>query len=195
MNYTDLKIIWDQQTDQPLFTVDHDSILASVMDRCNVIDSGIKWFDRYIIPVSLFAGIPLILQFFIDSEPSWPSLCVGILFVMKAIFTWTLLRTRKKQERTYEEAVIPCIDKALLQNKHVATLLKRHLAFFHLPAALIGLIGILFYPTGQTPWIWIFFVVIIAYSIWDTPRYLRIKLAKERQALQAIRSRLLETKH
>ena len=72
-------------------------------------------------------------------------------------------------------------------------MLQRWLVFFHIPAALLALFGLLFFPDGMTPWIWALFIGIVFYSIWDTPRYLRGVVSKEREELDAIRSCLLET--
>lgn len=193
MNYENLKVIWDTQSDQPLFTVEREAVLASVQGKCASIEKGVRLTERILIPCALFAGIPLVLQLFIDSEPSWISFGVGLLFVVKAIFTWILLKKRQQRERSYGEAIVPSIEKAMLQNKHLAIMLKRWLIFFHLPAAVLALIGLIYFPTDDSSWMWILFVAVVAYSLYDTPRYLRNTYTKEQKNLEAIRSRLLET--
>ena len=192
MKYQDLQLIWDQQAKHRIFTIDHDIVVTSVEEKCLSIEKGINWTEKALIIGSFIAGIPLTLEPFISRDMNWASFTVGIIFVIKGLFTWTLFRKRKQQERAYEQAVIPSIEKALFQNSHTATILKRWLVFFHIPAAIIAVIGLLFFPDGMTPWMWILFIGIVVYSIWDTPRYIRTKCQKEEKELSAIRSQLLE---
>lgn len=192
MDYNDLKLIWDEQAERPLFTIDHEALLSSVEEKCNAIDKSLKWNERIIIPACLFSGSALSLQLFISREPSWISFGVGIIMLLEALYTWILLRTRKQGERAYEEAVVPSLEKAIFQSEHLATLLKNWLIFFHIPAGILGIAALLFFPEGRTAWMWGVFVLMVAYSIWDTPRYLRHTYRAEQKNLHAIRTRLLE---
>ncbi len=192
MNYQDLKVIWDQQTEAPLFTIDQDALMASVNEKCAAIEKSLKWNEAILIPGALFCGIALSLQALVTRDPSWISFLVGIIMLIKGVYTWVLCRQRADQERAYEKAVVASIEKAIFQNRHMATLLRRWLFFFHIPAALFAVIGLVFFPAGMTPWMWILFVAIAIYSTWRTPRDLREIYGKEQHELEAIRTRLLE---
>ena len=70
--------------------------------------------------------------------------------------------------------------------------MDQNLSVIYWAIAIIGLIGLLFFPIGLTSWMWVLFILVVSYSIWSTPRYLRDHYAREQKELKTIRERLLE---
>ncbi|MEM9367084.1 MAG: hypothetical protein AAGD07_13905 [Planctomycetota bacterium] len=142
MDIEDLKVVWDQQNDQPLYVVDPDALHASVEKRTARIDEAVGVYEFVMIGVLLFVGgMSAGKRLVTSSVLDWLDWVTIVLTVLVAVASAGMLfrqrQRRLHQERDFESTMIGDVDRAIFQLDLQASRLKSFHYWFALPMALV----------------------------------------------------------
>ena len=203
MNFEDLKVIWDQQNEQPLYVIDQHALHASVQKRTAEIDKSVEVFEYVMMGVLLFvAAMAAGKRLLTSSDLDWLDwVTVGLTIIVAVVAVASLARARRqrlRQELAFESTIVGNVDKAIFQLDYQFAKFKTFHHWFALPMALI-LILRLTKTEFQFSDLWGKEVILVALmyvlsmlvcygSIWFEKRCLSLP---ERKSLIAIREKLV----
>lgn len=203
MKIEDLRVIWDQQNEQPLYVLDQDALHASVRTRTTGIDQSVGIFERVMMGVLLFvAAMAAGKRLLTSNDLDWLDwTTVGLTIIVAIVASVSLAGARRKrltQEIAFESTIVGDVDKAIFQLDYLFARFKTFHHWFALPMALIlilrltktefQLADLWSATTIQVAMMYALSMLICYGSIWFEKRCLSLP---EKKSLIAIREKLV----
>lgn len=142
MDLDDLRVIWDKQTDQPLYVLDQQALHDNVRKRVAKINKSVDVFEFVMMGVLVFVGFMAISKRFLTSETldliDWWVMVTIVVVVVIAVFWIAKTRVRRfRLEGDFPATIAGDLDKAIFQLNYQGSRLKLFHFWFALPMALI----------------------------------------------------------
>ena len=207
MKIEDLRVIWDQQNEQPLYVLDQDALNASIRKRTTGIDQSVGIFEYVMMGVLFFvAAMAAGKRLLTSKELDWLDWTTVVLTIMVAVVAIVSLararRRRLTQEVDFESSIVGDVDKAISQLDYLFARFKTFHHWFALPMALILVLRLTktefrFSDLAGTTTIQVIAMyalsMLICYSsIWFEKKCLSLP---EKKSLLAIREKLVGDPH
>ncbi len=169
MDFEEMKVIWDSQTEQPLYVLDQEALHNAVRRKGRCIEKSVKGFEGVMIGILLVVAVVLVGKRVL-SEPAWTTpMVIGaaltLLVAIVAAINLALTRARRlKGEQVYDQSLLGDLDRAISRVDYQVARLRNSHSWFLVPlAAMTGLnfmargvsLAELF---GSRVWIWPLFL-------------------------------------
>ena len=189
MNLDELKVIWDSQNEEPLYTLDRDAVHKGVKNEGKAIQFCLNMFE-YISLLILF-----VLGIVVGSEPlfeghAFHQYIDAAIYLAIGTFLALELRRRKRDEKQFDDSMIGDLDRAIFQLE-VQNRRYRMFPWIVLgPMVLLTIVKLPMYYDSKPLWLAPTALLCLFGTIGILRHELKVKLEPKVKALNEVRDKL-----
>ncbi|MEZ6095076.1 MAG: hypothetical protein R3C03_12745 [Pirellulaceae bacterium] len=147
MNLDEMKVIWDQQKNEPLFAINRDELHATVSRKASCIDRVVSIFEWAMIAALLMVAVSAVSKRIWNTESlefmDWIVIFATLAVAVVPISALLLSRySRRRRESAFQSNIIGNIDKSISQLRYQLNKFKSFHWWFALPMAIILLLNL-----------------------------------------------------
>lgn len=160
MEFKDLQVIWNEQSNEPQFVVDSD-LLYSRLEQDDIKTQRFQAFEEW-----CYAAMTAVVGVLTISEPilehkEYHQLPLGAVFLfLSAYFLWKK-RQRRKEAPDYDESFLGMIDGSIAHLESYSRWTKWANILFWVCTIISSLVTLFLYYDSKPIWIWIGLVVML----------------------------------
>lgn len=186
MEFEEMKMIWDQQNQQPLYAYDQEALHKRIRSKLKGSQARVNVTEFALVAICLGTAATLLAigsgQFF----------SYMTMLALVAIAGYTLRRhhLRQKRERQFDRSMLGDLDLAIAQARHLAQQADTFLWWFLLPVAIPSLVNMIANAEQKAPWQWLFVVGCFILSYFVVRLGLRRQHLPRQRELEKLRATL-----
>lgn len=192
MEFEDMKKIWDEQNNEPLYAINEEALHRSIKAKKEKAARLTNINDIGLIAIGIITAIIYSLLSIVNKTPTiYDYLTVAAMLVI-AGYIWFRRVRRKRQGQTYARTMLGDLDHAIANVTYEANRSKNMVWWYILPLAILVMLNLMLGQRDVSIWTWV--VVAAAFVLsallvrWDYNRCQKPRLQK----LVALRKKLTE---
>ena len=188
MEFEEMKRIWDQQDDEPLYAINEEELHRSIKSTKKRAIRLTNINDWGLLVIGIVTAIVYSILSIIDNTPSvYDFLIVGTLLLITG-YVWFSRIRRKKQEQIFARTMLGDLNHAIANVKYEANRSKNMVWWFIVPLAILVFLNLSQGDVSLWKWIGIAaaFVLSGLLTRWEYIHRFKPKLRK----LEALRKKL-----
>jgi len=192
MEFDEMKIIWDSQKNEPMYAIDHPTLLKRVRNKADCIAREVNIEEWSIVAVALLVSGVFAYGAYANEGKQYAFISAAV-FAGVAVYQLATRARRRRNEVNYDESVLGNIDRALARMDYLIRRSRTFIWWFLAPALFVLVLGQWF--RGGDDWIEtavaVFLCLPLSYAVarWG----LRKRLLPRRKQLQRMRALLTES--
>jgi len=189
MEFEEMQVIWDSQTEQPMYAIDADAMHRTVKRKARKVARSINLNEIGMMVICVLVAIDLSL------DPLLEQIDYHQLFgsaVMLCVAGWMLMKrlARLKMSSQFDSTMTGDLDRAIAESKAQLLLARTFHLWFMLPAASIMLVSIIAESENRDLGIILGLSLSMALSITVVHLGIRCRQVPEQRDLQTLRDTL-----
>lgn len=185
MMFEDLQVAWKTLDDEPVFTINHDAMRTLVGQKTRRINRYVDRFEWAMISVALMTSLILPIDAWREGG-GWHEYVVAAVCAAFGIAAIVSRARRQRFEVRFDNSLKGILEESVAQiDRHLGSLARWYWGF-HLPIAIIAVVGLSTQSNTSSLLIWTGVAVVTAMSYWGIKQD-----AKQKRAEKAELSQLL----
>lgn len=188
MEFKEIKKIWDDQNQQPLYAINEAALHNRIREKQRGAEHISNFTELFIIIVNIAAPVIILISTFIkNSENIYIYVLVGLMIVT-AGFVFAGRLQRKRRENAFDQSMLGDLDHAIA-NAAFQVMLSQIMRWSILP---VGTLTVLALWQNQIQ-IWILFLILLFFGFtWLAGRWEHQMYVRKKRELKVLRTRLTE---
>ncbi|MEM9645033.1 MAG: hypothetical protein AAF989_08560 [Planctomycetota bacterium] len=189
MNFDDLQVIWDSQSERTMYQFDEQALLSAVERRSRSIASMVSCFEIMMALNLIALGIMLLAEPVLEQKEFY-QLPQAAMALGAAIYIWRSRQTRIRTEAQFDESLLGKLDRSIYQLGYKIGLSKGFPWWFTMPMLIGVTVTLPFVYDSKPIWLWpiVFGGLMGCYIPID--REIRNKLSPVKTELESLRDKL-----
>lgn len=189
MEFEDMKLIWDSQTNEPLYAINQEALYRQIQGKEKSIAHWLDSVDVMMIAINLLVGLVLIVDNWLEKGQSYEYMLPAIYL---CFFVYAIYRrfARKQEVVGFDETVLGKLEKAIWQADYLIKQSHSMVFWYLLPTLLV--VDITMFLNGK-PWAALILTAVLLPLTFFAGRWevRKFYLPKKRE-LEALRKTLLQ---
>ncbi|MDA7915935.1 hypothetical protein N9B94_01720 [Verrucomicrobia bacterium] len=153
MKFDELKVIWDSQTNEPLYAIDHDAMHQSIRREGKDIQKVLTIFEAMSMLILFTLGIVIGSEPFFEGH-DYHQYIDATVYIAIGSYLAMEFRRRRREGAAFDDSLLGDLDRAIF---HVNTQIRRFsiFPFFVVgPMAILCLAKLPMYYASKPMWLW-----------------------------------------
>lgn len=190
MEFDEMKVIWDSQSNQKLYAINEDALFDQIKRKGRSVARMLNFFDLMMFGMNFAVGILLVVNARGDNEPIY-HYAPPVLYFAFSLFSFFRRRVRKQEEVRFDQTVVGELEKAIWQIDYLIAQGRSMILWYVSPLALVFSATMLL--DGKLMWALIFPIFLIVFSYFGGQWELRKWHLPKKRSLESLREMMLAT--
>jgi hypothetical protein len=191
MEFEEMQVIWDSQTEQPMYALDVDAMHRKIKRKARKIERSINLNEIGLMVICIFTALELLREPVLEQTDyhhifgSAVMLCVAVWMLVKRL-------ARLKMHTQFDSTLTGDLDRAIAESKAHLLLARTFHLWFLLPAASIMLVSFIAKSENRNPVVVLGLSLSMVLAIGVVHLGIRCVHNPEQRDLQALRDTLTQ---
>lgn len=149
MEFEEMKVIWDSQSQEKLYVIDEEALFGQIRRKSRSVNHLVGMVEWVMIAINLLVGIVLVVDTWRGAGPAYEYAFPALYFIYFAIAVYAQ-QTRKRAEVGFASTLLGELEKALWQVNQLIRQARRMILWYLLPIVAVG--SVVVWLNGKPLW-------------------------------------------
>jgi RsiW-degrading membrane proteinase PrsW (M82 family) len=188
MEFEDLKKIWDQQNNEPMYAINQEALHKRIKSSKKKASFASNMNEIGLVLIAVVTSTFLFIKN--SNSTNIFTFLPGIVLLLTAVYVWYKRSSRKKQEEQFDRTMMGDLDHAISNVEFEIKRARTFIWWYLIPIAIPVFLNLYDKNASLTKWLIIIGMFILSYAVVQLGLYFA-QLPKKR-SLQSLRDKLKE---
>lgn len=161
MKLEDMQKIWDSNTNQTLYVMDHKAVESFVKRKASSANKKAAYVENFIIIMNLVVPIFLLTIATLNNKQHFGEYALAIFMVLTALYTYNYKRKRINSQKNWGKSMLNAMDHAIHNATYQAKMTNIFLIWYILIVGVLSVVNLIIEDTN----IWLILMIAFVFII------------------------------